>query len=164
MRGYPVLFSVLALLVRFALWPQTTVLLSVCSREVFQWGEGGLGSEVQFVFFILFSETCRSSPKIYCIHVSFRVTYPAKAKGTFIADSHQNFALFFQLVDVNTGAELTPHQVRKKPRCSSWPAALPCARVYGTVYEVHTPFQVFTLDPDGLAHFPTWHCPHSYWL
>ncbi|OWK04384.1 hypothetical protein Celaphus_00016229 [Cervus elaphus hippelaphus] len=27
-----------------------------------------------------------------------RVTYPAKAKGTFIADSHQNFALFFQLV------------------------------------------------------------------
>uniref|UniRef100_A0A4W2HKJ2 Dolichyl-diphosphooligosaccharide--protein glycosyltransferase subunit 2 n=1 Tax=Bos indicus x Bos taurus TaxID=30522 RepID=A0A4W2HKJ2_BOBOX len=39
-----------------------------------------------------------------------RVTYPAKAKGTFIADSHQNFALFFQLVDVNTGAELTPHQ------------------------------------------------------
>lgn len=43
----------------------------------------------------------------------FRVTYPAKAKGTFIADSHQNFALFFQLVDVNTGVELTPHQVRK---------------------------------------------------
>lgn len=41
------------------------------------------------------------------------MTYPAKAKGTFIADSHQNFALFFQLVDVNTGAELTPHQVRK---------------------------------------------------
>ncbi|XP_010959060.2 dolichyl-diphosphooligosaccharide--protein glycosyltransferase subunit 2 isoform X1 [Camelus dromedarius] len=39
-----------------------------------------------------------------------RVTYPAKAKGTFIADSHQNFALFFQLVDMNTGAELTPHQ------------------------------------------------------
>lgn len=39
-----------------------------------------------------------------------RVTYPAKAKGAFIADSHQNFALFFQLVDVNTGAELTPHQ------------------------------------------------------
>lgn len=39
-----------------------------------------------------------------------RVAYPAKAKGTFIADSHQNFALFFQLVDVNTGAELTPHQ------------------------------------------------------
>ncbi|EHB05437.1 Dolichyl-diphosphooligosaccharide--protein glycosyltransferase subunit 2 [Heterocephalus glaber] len=47
-----------------------------------------------------------------------RVTYPAKAKGTFIADSHQNFALFFQLVDVNTGAELTPHQVRKKPNSS----------------------------------------------
>lgn len=46
--------------------------------------------------------------------LSCRVTYPAKAKGTFIADSHQNFALFFQLVDVNTGAELTPHQVRNK--------------------------------------------------
>lgn len=43
------------------------------------------------------------------------MTYPAKAKGTFIADSHQNFALFFQLVDVNTGVELTPHQVRKSP-------------------------------------------------
>lgn len=46
---------------------------------------------------------------------SFRVIYPAKAKGTFVADSHQNFALFFQLVDVNTGAELTPHQVRTWP-------------------------------------------------
>lgn len=64
----------------------------------------------------VFSEICRSSLKTYHINVSFRVTYPAKAKGTFIADSHQNFALFFQLVDVNTGAELTPHQVRKKPR------------------------------------------------
>ncbi|XP_007430300.1 dolichyl-diphosphooligosaccharide--protein glycosyltransferase subunit 2 isoform X1 [Python bivittatus] len=39
-----------------------------------------------------------------------RVTYPAKAKGSFTADSHQNFALSFQLVDVNTGAELIPHQ------------------------------------------------------
>lgn len=58
----------------------------------------------------------QTSLKTYCINVSFRVTYPAKAKGTFIADSHQNFALFFQLVDVNTGAELTPHQVRKKCR------------------------------------------------
>ncbi|XP_069352356.1 dolichyl-diphosphooligosaccharide--protein glycosyltransferase subunit 2 isoform X4 [Eulemur rufifrons] len=38
------------------------------------------------------------------------VNYPAKAQGTFIADSHQNFALFFQLIDMNTGAELTPHQ------------------------------------------------------
>ncbi|XP_038606153.1 dolichyl-diphosphooligosaccharide--protein glycosyltransferase subunit 2 isoform X2 [Tachyglossus aculeatus] len=39
-----------------------------------------------------------------------RVAHPAKAKGSFIADSHQNFALSFQLVDQNTGAELTPHQ------------------------------------------------------
>ncbi|XP_043946153.1 dolichyl-diphosphooligosaccharide--protein glycosyltransferase subunit 2 isoform X2 [Protopterus annectens] len=39
-----------------------------------------------------------------------RVNFPSKAKGTFTADSHQNFALFFQLVDVNTGAQLTPHQ------------------------------------------------------
>ncbi|XP_026520836.1 dolichyl-diphosphooligosaccharide--protein glycosyltransferase subunit 2 isoform X2 [Notechis scutatus] len=39
-----------------------------------------------------------------------RVTYPTKAKGSFTADSHQNFALSFQLVDVNTGAELIPHQ------------------------------------------------------
>ncbi|XP_028590844.2 dolichyl-diphosphooligosaccharide--protein glycosyltransferase subunit 2 isoform X2 [Podarcis muralis] len=39
-----------------------------------------------------------------------RITYPAKAKGSFTADSHQNFALSFQLVDVNTGAELIPHQ------------------------------------------------------
>ncbi|XP_044520245.1 dolichyl-diphosphooligosaccharide--protein glycosyltransferase subunit 2 isoform X1 [Gracilinanus agilis] len=39
-----------------------------------------------------------------------RVTYPAKGKGSFTVDSHQNFALSFQLVDVNTGAELTPHQ------------------------------------------------------
>lgn len=41
-----------------------------------------------------------------------RVAYPAKAKGSFTADSHQNFALSFQLVDVNSGAELIPHQVR----------------------------------------------------
>ncbi|KAG9473925.1 hypothetical protein GDO78_004297 [Eleutherodactylus coqui] len=39
-----------------------------------------------------------------------RVTFPAKAKGPFTADSHQNFALAFQLTDVNTGASLTPHQ------------------------------------------------------
>nr|XP_033819583.1 dolichyl-diphosphooligosaccharide--protein glycosyltransferase subunit 2 isoform X2 [Geotrypetes seraphini] len=39
-----------------------------------------------------------------------RVMYPTKVTGTFTADSHQNFALSFQLVDVNTGAELTPHQ------------------------------------------------------
>ncbi|CAB1314709.1 unnamed protein product [Coregonus sp. 'balchen'] len=30
--------------------------------------------------------------------------------GSFTADSHQNFAMTFQLVDVNTGVELTPHQ------------------------------------------------------
>lgn len=41
-----------------------------------------------------------------------RVAYPAKAKGSFTADSHQNFALSFQLIDVNSGAELIPHQVR----------------------------------------------------
>uniref|UniRef100_A0A4W5QX48 Dolichyl-diphosphooligosaccharide--protein glycosyltransferase subunit 2 n=1 Tax=Hucho hucho TaxID=62062 RepID=A0A4W5QX48_9TELE len=40
-----------------------------------------------------------------------RVDYPFKAKGSFTADSHQNFAMTFQLVDVNTGVELTPHQV-----------------------------------------------------
>ncbi|KAM9813803.1 dolichyl-diphosphooligosaccharide--protein glycosyltransferase subunit 2 [Neosynchiropus ocellatus] len=39
-----------------------------------------------------------------------RVDYPFKAKGSFTADSHQNFAMSFQLVDVNTGVELTPHQ------------------------------------------------------
>ncbi|KAJ7998537.1 hypothetical protein DPEC_G00205940 [Dallia pectoralis] len=39
-----------------------------------------------------------------------RVEYPFKAKGTFTADSHQNFVMTFQLVDVNTGVELTPHQ------------------------------------------------------
>lgn len=41
----------------------------------------------------------------------FRVAYPAKAKGSFTADSHQNFALSFQLIDVNSGADLIPHQV-----------------------------------------------------
>lgn len=40
-----------------------------------------------------------------------RVDYPSKAKSSFTADSHQNFAMSFQLVDVNTGVELTPHQV-----------------------------------------------------
>ncbi|XP_073411385.1 dolichyl-diphosphooligosaccharide--protein glycosyltransferase subunit 2 isoform X1 [Dendrobates tinctorius] len=39
-----------------------------------------------------------------------RVAFPSKAKGPFTADSHQNFALSFQLTDVNTGASLTPHQ------------------------------------------------------
>ncbi|XP_034052475.1 dolichyl-diphosphooligosaccharide--protein glycosyltransferase subunit 2, partial [Gymnodraco acuticeps] len=39
-----------------------------------------------------------------------RVDYPSKAKVSFTADSHQNFAMAFQLVDVNTGVELTPHQ------------------------------------------------------
>ncbi|XP_061687501.1 dolichyl-diphosphooligosaccharide--protein glycosyltransferase subunit 2 isoform X1 [Syngnathoides biaculeatus] len=39
-----------------------------------------------------------------------RVDYPSKAKSSFTADSHQNFAMTFQLVDVNTGVELTPHQ------------------------------------------------------
>ncbi|KAM7423154.1 hypothetical protein PAMA_010941 [Pampus argenteus] len=39
-----------------------------------------------------------------------RVDYPSKAKTPFTADSHQNFAMSFQLVDVNTGVELTPHQ------------------------------------------------------
>ncbi|XP_053573186.1 dolichyl-diphosphooligosaccharide--protein glycosyltransferase subunit 2 isoform X2 [Bombina bombina] len=39
-----------------------------------------------------------------------RVVYPSKAKGPFTADSHQNFALSFQITDVNTGAGLTPHQ------------------------------------------------------
>uniref|UniRef100_A0A6Q2WU70 Dolichyl-diphosphooligosaccharide--protein glycosyltransferase subunit 2 n=1 Tax=Esox lucius TaxID=8010 RepID=A0A6Q2WU70_ESOLU len=39
-----------------------------------------------------------------------RVDYPFKAKGSFTADSHQNFVMTFQLVDVNTGVELTPHQ------------------------------------------------------
>ncbi|XP_049588540.1 dolichyl-diphosphooligosaccharide--protein glycosyltransferase subunit 2 [Syngnathus scovelli] len=39
-----------------------------------------------------------------------RVQYPSKAKSSFTADSHQNFAMAFQLADVNTGMELTPHQ------------------------------------------------------
>lgn len=39
-----------------------------------------------------------------------RVVFPSKAKGPFTADGHQNFALSFQLTDVNTGASLTPHQ------------------------------------------------------
>ncbi|CAI9597372.1 unnamed protein product, partial [Staurois parvus] len=39
-----------------------------------------------------------------------RVVFPSKAKGPFTADGHQNFALSFQLSDVNTGASLTPHQ------------------------------------------------------
>ncbi|XP_061147058.1 dolichyl-diphosphooligosaccharide--protein glycosyltransferase subunit 2 isoform X1 [Syngnathus typhle] len=39
-----------------------------------------------------------------------RVPYPSKAKSSFTADSHQNFAMGFQLVDANTGMELTPHQ------------------------------------------------------
>ena len=50
----------------------------------------------------------------FCFFVFFkwpRVDYPSKAKSSFTADSHQNFAMSFQLVDVNTGVELTPHQV-----------------------------------------------------
>nr|DBA27768.1 TPA: hypothetical protein GDO54_008229 [Pyxicephalus adspersus] len=39
-----------------------------------------------------------------------KVVFPSKAKGPFTADGHQNFALSFQLADVNTGASLTPHQ------------------------------------------------------
>ncbi|XP_075880781.1 dolichyl-diphosphooligosaccharide--protein glycosyltransferase subunit 2 isoform X2 [Nelusetta ayraudi] len=39
-----------------------------------------------------------------------RVDFPSKAKSPFTADSHQNFAMSFQLVDVNSGVELTPHQ------------------------------------------------------
>ncbi|KAM9296292.1 dolichyl-diphosphooligosaccharide--protein glycosyltransferase subunit 2 [Gastrophryne carolinensis] len=39
-----------------------------------------------------------------------RVVFPSKAKGPLTADSHQNFALSFQLTDVNTGASLMPHQ------------------------------------------------------
>lgn len=42
----------------------------------------------------------------------FRVDYPNKAKTSFLADSHQNFAMTFQLVDEATGVELTPHQVQ----------------------------------------------------
>uniref|UniRef100_A0AAQ5YGY3 Dolichyl-diphosphooligosaccharide--protein glycosyltransferase subunit 2 n=1 Tax=Amphiprion ocellaris TaxID=80972 RepID=A0AAQ5YGY3_AMPOC len=38
------------------------------------------------------------------------VDYPSKAKTSFTADSHINFAMSFQLVDINTGVELTPHQ------------------------------------------------------
>ncbi|XP_058859814.1 dolichyl-diphosphooligosaccharide--protein glycosyltransferase subunit 2-like isoform X1 [Acipenser ruthenus] len=41
---------------------------------------------------------------------STKVEYPSKAKSPLIADSHQNLALSFQLVDENTGVELTPHQ------------------------------------------------------
>uniref|UniRef100_A0A673H6W5 Dolichyl-diphosphooligosaccharide--protein glycosyltransferase subunit 2 n=1 Tax=Sinocyclocheilus rhinocerous TaxID=307959 RepID=A0A673H6W5_9TELE len=39
-----------------------------------------------------------------------RVEYPTKAKASFMADGHQNFAMTFQLVDETTGVELTPHQ------------------------------------------------------
>ena len=138
MKVFSVLFSVLALSVQFALRPQT-ILHSVHNRKVLQLGEGGLGNEVKFVFFPLVSEICRSSSlKTYRINVSFRVTYPAKAKGTFIADSHQNFALFFQLVDVNTGAELTPHQVRKKRRRFSWPETLMYMIVVDVVYNTES--------------------------
>uniref|UniRef100_UPI00398EE5D8 dolichyl-diphosphooligosaccharide--protein glycosyltransferase subunit 2 isoform X2 n=1 Tax=Pristiophorus japonicus TaxID=55135 RepID=UPI00398EE5D8 len=41
---------------------------------------------------------------------STKVIYPSKAKGVITADGHQSFALSFQLADVNTGVELTPHQ------------------------------------------------------
>ncbi|XP_077058929.1 dolichyl-diphosphooligosaccharide--protein glycosyltransferase subunit 2 isoform X1 [Siphateles boraxobius] len=39
-----------------------------------------------------------------------RVEYLTKAKASFMADSHQNFVMMFQLVDETTGVELTPHQ------------------------------------------------------
>lgn len=39
-----------------------------------------------------------------------RVEYPSKAKTPFTADSHQNVAISFQLVDINSRVELTPHQ------------------------------------------------------
>ncbi|KAJ1124011.1 hypothetical protein NDU88_002475 [Pleurodeles waltl] len=39
-----------------------------------------------------------------------KVTYPSKAKGALTTDSHQNLALSFQLTDVNTGADVSPHQ------------------------------------------------------
>lgn len=135
-----------------------------------QLGERGLGSEAKLVSFPLFSEICRSSLKTYHINVSFRVTYPAKAKGTFIADSHQNFALFFQLVDVNTGAELTPHQVRKKPRQFSCPETLMYTIVVWTWY--FTPSgENFEFLLSGLhsktsqsIRFPCDTLPLSYWV
>ncbi|CAH2296356.1 dolichyl-diphosphooligosaccharide--glycosyltransferase subunit 2 isoform X1 [Pelobates cultripes] len=40
-----------------------------------------------------------------------RVEYNSKAKGSFTADSHHNFALSFQLTDVNTG--LISHRKQK---------------------------------------------------
>lgn len=49
-----------------------------------------------------------------------RVDYPSKAKQALTADSHQNFAMAFQLVDVNTGVELTPHQVQYTIRVVHW--------------------------------------------
>lgn len=129
MEVHSVLFSVLALSVQFAVRPQTALHSVLPQQKSVNNGRGriGQGSEVCVLYPVL--EICRSSQKIYCINVSFRVTYPAKAKGTFVADSHQNFALFFQLVDVNTGAELTPHQVRKKPRQFSWSETLVYTRV-----------------------------------
>lgn len=44
--------------------------------------------------------------------------YPNKAKTSFLADSHQNFAMTFQLVDEATGVELTPHQVQLRTSLS----------------------------------------------
>ncbi|XP_030633052.1 dolichyl-diphosphooligosaccharide--protein glycosyltransferase subunit 2 [Chanos chanos] len=38
------------------------------------------------------------------------VEYPTKAKASFMADSHQNFAMTFHLTDETTGVQLTPHQ------------------------------------------------------
>jgi len=46
-----------------------------------------------------------------CQILCFRVEYSTKAKASFMADSHQNFVMMFQLVDEATGVELTPHQV-----------------------------------------------------
>ncbi|XP_032817527.1 dolichyl-diphosphooligosaccharide--protein glycosyltransferase subunit 2 isoform X1 [Petromyzon marinus] len=39
------------------------------------------------------------------------VAYPHKATTTFTADGHQNFVLTFQLIDLHSGADLSPHQV-----------------------------------------------------
>ena len=72
-------------------------------------------SENQFEKWIVFCWSLVAWPcKTYCFPFSKwpRVDYPSKSKSSFTADSHQNFAMSFQLVDVNTGVELTPHQVR----------------------------------------------------
>lgn len=59
------------------------------------------------IYFHFIVKLCQHICQILC----FRVEYPTKAKASFMADSHQNFAMAFQLVDETTGVELTPHQV-----------------------------------------------------